>query len=54
MKKNELKVYYTSPDGVNEKLDKAIEKALAPFGFKMWASGMEIESMIRDLAFDKK
>ena len=51
MKENELKVYYKG--GLNQKLDKALEEALEPFGYERWASGMDADD-VRDLAFDKK
>jgi len=51
MKQNELKVYYGG--GLNQELDKALEKVLKPFGYEIWASGMDTEG-IRDLAFDKQ
>ena len=52
-KKQTLKVYYDS-EGVETILDKAIEEALKPFGYKMWASGYNLIEHKRDLAFDKK
>ena len=36
--KQQLKVYYDSED-INTELDRAIEKAIKPFGYKQWASG---------------
>uniref|UniRef100_A0A6H2A0Z4 Uncharacterized protein n=1 Tax=viral metagenome TaxID=1070528 RepID=A0A6H2A0Z4_9ZZZZ len=46
-----MKVFYSG--GLNEELDKAIVDCLKEFGYKRWASGMEIESQVRDLVFDK-
>jgi len=47
-----LKVIY---DGrkINRELDEAIEKCLAKFGLKRWASGYDLVRQERDLAFDK-
>ena len=36
----------------SEKLDKIIMDALKQVGFKWYASGLEIETGIRDIAFD--
>lgn len=52
MKKIKLKVIYDSP--LNVELDEAIEKTLKEFGFKRWASGMDMEEHLRDLAFEKE
>lgn len=52
-KKQELKVFYDSKD-INTKLDKAIEDAIKPFGYKWWASGYNLVDHKRDLAFDKE
>ena len=48
-----LNVYYKS-DRIDEKVDKAIEKALKPLGLRRWASGYNLVEGIRDLAFDSK
>ena len=50
--KQQLKVYYDSAD-INTELDRAIEKAIKPFGYKQWASGYNLIDHKRDLAFDK-
>jgi len=39
---------------VDVKVDKVIEKALKPLGFQRWASGFNLGSKKRDLAFEKK
>jgi len=54
VKEDELKVLYRYAQGIDMKLDKALKDCLKEFGYKCWASGMEIESQVRDLAFDKK
>ena len=51
MKEDEVKVFYSG--GLNAELDKAIADCLKEFGYKRWASGMEIGSQVRDLAFDR-
>ncbi len=52
IKKGELRVYYGSDD-INTEMDRAIEKAIEPFGYQQWASGYELGTATRDLAFDK-
>ena len=52
MSKKELKVFYEGE--LNPDLDLAIKKTLKKFGYKLWASGMDLLNPIRDLAFDKK
>ena len=51
LKKNELKVFYTG--GLNEDMDAELERVLGVFGYERWASGMEIGTEIRDLAFTR-
>ena len=51
---NQLRVYYKTPKEIDVDLDKAIEKALKPFGFKRWASGFALVPKVRDLAFKRK
>lgn len=55
MSKNkfEIKVSYNG-DEIRAELDDAIEKCLAKFGFKRWASGYNLIDNKRDLAFDKE
>ena len=48
----ELKVIYTKRDRIDEQLDQKIETALSPLGFKRWASGCDLTTGGRDLAFD--
>ena len=53
MKQDDLKIYYKDEEGINVKLDLALEKVLNEFGYKRWASGIGIDG-IRDIAFDKE
>lgn len=48
----DLKIVYTG--GLNVELDKAIEKCLEKFNLKRWASGMDLVTGERDMAFDDK
>lgn len=51
-KKIALTVIY---DGtVDRKVDRAIEKALKPLGFRRWASGFNLLTKKRDLAFEEE
>ncbi len=50
-KRPECQVYYKA-DGINEKLDAALEKVLKDFGYTRWASGYTFDTKIRDLAFE--
>lgn len=52
LKNSELKIFYGDP--MNEKLDKAIKETLKKFGYSWWASGFDIETGVRDLAFDNR
>lgn len=52
LKKNELKIYYKGE--LNCYLDQALEDVLKDFGYERWASGLNMISNVRDLAFDKK
>jgi len=52
LKDDELKIFYGG--GLDEDLDTYLENALSQLGYSRWASGYEIESGVRDLAFDKK
>ncbi len=54
LKENELKIFYKDKDGIWPGLDDCLENALKEFGYKKWASGMEIKTGVRDLAFEKK
>jgi len=49
-----IKVTYTIPEGIDIELDKKIEEAFARIGFDRWASGTNIETRERDIAFSKK
>ena len=50
----ELKVVYKKQDRIDENLDQKIERALEPLGFKRWASGYDLTTGERDLAFDNE
>ena len=56
----ELKIYYrpfdTEPEGsgIYTFFKNWMETALTAFGYKRWASGIDTETGVRDLAFDKK
>ena len=38
---------------VDEEIDKAVEDALKPLGFRRWAAGFAVEEGCRDLAFER-
>lgn len=48
-----LVVKYTIPDGIAPELDKALIKLLKAHGWHWWASGTDLETGERDLAFDR-
>jgi len=48
-KEMEVKIYYDG--GLNVELDRIFEDALKPLGLHRWASGMNMETKERDLAF---
>ena len=52
LKTGELKVFYAG--GINQGIDSAIEDALGLFGMKRWASGQDLVTGTRDLAFQCK
>ncbi len=52
-KDNEIKIYYRCKEGVNIALDEALESHLNTLGYRRWASGCNLESGVRDLAFEK-
>lgn len=54
LRNGELKVFYQHPKGIDVEFDKAIEKFLAEYGYNQWASGTEICTGVRDLAFEAK
>ena len=45
----EIKIYYDG--GLNTELDSLFEKTLKPLGLRRWASGMNMVTQERDLAF---
>ena len=48
-----LKVIYDKQEsGINAELDNAIEEAFKAIGFTRWASGYDLTTGKRDLAFD--
>ena len=65
LKENELKIFYKLSKSfhhgletwekpvINRELDEDLMEVLIKHGYECWASGMEIETRIRDLAFDK-
>lgn len=50
----ERKVIYKKQDRIDENLDQKIERALEPLGFKRWASGYDLTTGERDIAFDNE
>jgi len=53
MKNNELKIIYKVEERLDRKLDDALEDCLKKLGWRRWASGYELETKERDLAFEK-
>ena len=51
LKENELKIFYSG--GPNKDLEDKLKELLGAFGYDMWASGMDIQTGVRDLAFDR-
>lgn len=60
LKPGELRIYYrpfdTKPgeSGMDMFFENWMETALKAFGYKRYASGIEKETGVRDLAFDKE
>ena len=57
MKEGELKIFYLVKEGeiaINVDMDAALEVVLKKFGFRRGASGFDLTSDVRDLAFEKK
>ena len=54
MKDGELKVFYKNKGEIDSKFEVALRAFLRARGYKFWASGMETESKIRDIAFEKE
>jgi len=54
MKVMDLKVTYTIPEGIDPELDKYLDIMFAFVGFHRWASGTNIETRERDIAFTRK
>jgi len=50
----DIKVSYNIPEGIDLELDKYLEIMFSYIGFHLWASGTNIETRERDLAFSKK
>ena len=48
----EIKIYYDG--GLDVKFDRLFEETLAPLGFRRWASGMNMDTKERDLAFTNR
>jgi len=49
---NEIRVFYNRNGKIDKELDSQIESCLTTVGFRRWASGLEIGTGIRDLAFE--
>ena len=49
-----MKVIYNVPEGIDPELDKYLEIMLAFIGFHWWASGTDMRTKDRDLAFTKR
>lgn len=49
-----LRVEYEAETGIDEVVDSAIEAALAELGWSRWASGCNLVTGIRDLAFERE
>lgn len=54
LKEGEIRVYYKTEDGLDEKLDDALIAVMDGLGYRMWACGTDLTTMIRDLAFDRR
>lgn len=52
--KDELRIHYHVEGGIDAEVDKAIEEALKPLGWHRWASGTDLRTWVRDLAFDRR
>ena len=53
MKIRELKIYYKA-DGINSEFDKKIKTFLSDeFDLNNWASGIDTQTNVRDLAFSR-
>jgi len=48
-----MKITYDGGEQITE-LDNAIYKIMEDLGYKNWASGMDLTTGVRDLAFDKE
>ena len=53
LKSGELRVYY-SGDLIDTGIEEAIEKVVESYGMKFWASGMDMETNVRDVCYEKK
>ena len=48
-----IKITYEAKDhAINDELDKKAREAMRKIGAKEWASGMDMEKWVRDLAFE--
>jgi len=52
IKNNELKIFYLSK--LDRKLDETICNAIKKHGYEFYGSGYDLNTSIRDMAFDKK
>lgn len=53
LKEGEIKVFHNLDFDESAKVDKHIEKTLKKLGYRRWASGIDMTTGVRDLAFDK-
>lgn len=49
-----LMVFYHNPKGIDSKLDNKFRALAEQAGYKFYASGYDMESKVRDLAFKKE
>lgn len=49
---NQMRIYFGSDYRMNVEFEKELEAFLKQYGFSWWASGTEVGTGIRDIAFD--
>lgn len=55
LKNGEIRIYYKTDVGeIDSGLDLALEEVLTKRGYHRWASGFDLTTDVRDLAFEKK
>ena len=47
-----LKIYYEDEQGINSALDDDIRELAKKYGLKFYASGVDLTTGVRDMAFD--